>query len=124
MGPHKAAQEVLRSLKAAGGVWITAVYPSLHHILSQTNQKLKQQEEIVCFGSREVKIKSIVAVTNEWRQKGHKGKKCHSNCTPFSIRAQVFVFCCTVRLRVIALITTLFQLALKSRFPLVSSKKC
>lgn len=74
MGTHKAPQEVVRSLKAASGTWITAGYPSLHHFLSQTNQKLKQQEEIVCLGSRKVEIKSIVTVTNEWRQKGHKGK--------------------------------------------------
>lgn len=74
MRTHKAPQEVLRSPKAAGGMWITAGYPSLHHILSQTNQKLKQQEEIVCLGSRRVKIKSMVAGTSEWRQKGHKGK--------------------------------------------------
>lgn len=74
MGTHKAPQKVLRSPKAAGGMWITAGYPSLHHILSQTNQKLKQQEEIVCLGSRRVKIKSMVAGTSEWRQKRHKGK--------------------------------------------------
>lgn len=121
MGTHKAPQEVLRSLKAAGGTWITAGHPSLHHFLSQTNQKLKQQEEIVCFGSREIEIQSIVAVTNEWRQKDIK-EKCHSNCITFSIIAQGFVFCCTVRLRIIELITILFQLALKSRLPLVSSK--
>ena len=49
-------------------------------------------------------------------------EKCHSNWTTFSIRAQVCVFCCTVRLQIIELITILFQLALKSRLPLVSSK--
>lgn len=89
MGTHKAPQEVLRSLKAAGGMWITAGYSSLHHILSQTNQKLKQQEEIVCFGSREVKIKRIVAVTNEWRQKGHKGKNVTQTVPHFQLEHRV-----------------------------------